>query len=249
MNKVIEQNGKHYSKCNVHLLQTKQDNSEGFYLSTANDSCMKGELEYCNFPIGRFTHRKIKHHLYITSKEKPQINDWVLCAGADGEGPIKIIKYTGEELGIAKIIATTDKRLLVTVHGNGSIVTPEYLPQPSKQFIQKYITEYNKNNIITECLVEFDKVKTGEDSECICGEAHPFYKPLDGPCFTCGSSKLIYKDIFSYNTRIDSHNCITIKPIKDTYTREEVIALLAAREKDINEGGGYTHEYWIEKNL
>ena len=31
------------------------------------------------------------------------------------------------------------------------------LPQPSQQFIEKYIEEYNKGQQITECLVEYEE--------------------------------------------------------------------------------------------
>ena len=46
--------------------------------------------------------------------------------------------------GCKKIIATTDVSL--------------GLPQPSQQFIEKYIEEYNKDNIITDVLVEYENV-------------------------------------------------------------------------------------------
>ena len=53
-----------------------------------------------------------------------------------------------------KIIATTDI----------SLVKEYNLPQPSQQFIQKYIEEYNKGNIITDVLVEYES----DFNSCFC---------------------------------------------------------------------------------
>ena len=61
-------------------------------------------------------------------------NSWVYCNEIPDEG------HNGD--WCKKIIATTDESL--------------NLPQPSQQFIQKYIEEYNKGNIITDVLVEYD---------------------------------------------------------------------------------------------
>ena len=59
--------------------------------------------------------------------------------------------------GCKKIIATTDTSLKID-NPNYDIGKLAYitLPQPSQQFIQKYIEEYNKGNIITDVLVEYD---------------------------------------------------------------------------------------------
>ena len=51
-----------------------------------------------------------------------------------------------------KIIATTDI----------SLVKEYNLPQPSQQFIQKYIEEYNRGNIITDVLVEYELISNEE---------------------------------------------------------------------------------------
>ena len=81
--------------------------------------------------------------------------------------------------GCKKIIATTDVSL--------------GLPQPSQQFIQKYIEEYNKGNVITDVLVEYDVHKNS---------FIPLWIPKVNP-----------KD-----------NTITIKKVKDNWTREEHIS-------------------------
>ena len=92
--------------------------------------------------------------------------------------------------GCKKIIATTDVSL--------------GLPQPSQQFIQKYIEGYNKGNVITDVLVEYN-----------CGDSH---------CSLFGCQKhLGCKNESIQTVKINpKDNTITIKKVKDSYTREEV---------------------------
>ena len=85
--------------------------------------------------------------------------------------------------GCKKIIATTDVSL--------------GLPQPSRQFIEKYIEEYNKDNIITDVLVEYE------------------YLLDDRTVLPYWNLKVNTKD-----------NTITIKKLKETYTKEELCQIL-----------------------
>ena len=65
--------------------------------------------------------------------------------------------------GCKKIIATTDTSLYI--HQKETISLPErvfYLPQPSQQFIEKYIEEYNKGREIKEVLIEYELVSNEE---------------------------------------------------------------------------------------
>ena len=67
--------------------------------------------------------------------------------------------------GCKKIIATTDTSLKID-NPNYDIGRLAYinLPQPSQQFIQKYIEGYNKGNIITDVLVEYES----DFNSCFC---------------------------------------------------------------------------------
>ena len=85
--------------------------------------------------------------------------------------------------GCKKIIATTDVSL--------------GLPEPSKQFIQKYIEEYNKGNIITNVLVEYE------------------YLLNDMGVIPYWCLKINPKD-----------NTITIRKVKENYTKEELAQIL-----------------------
>ena len=97
--------------------------------------------------------------------------------------------------GCKKIIATTDTSL--------------DLPQPSQQFIQKYIEGYNKDNVITDVLVEYQTDFKSETKLYMLGMG-------DNP------------DDFEYGeptVKINpKDNTTTIKKVKDSYTREEHIS-------------------------
>ena len=107
--------------------------------------------------------------------------------------------YLKTETGYREVLATTDTSL--------------NLPQPSQQFIEKFVEEYNCNNIITDVLVEYN------------------YNPdLDNNWDLTKTN-----DIFKFNTKKEFNdyvnsvktnpkdNTITIKKVKDSYSREEVI--------------------------
>ena len=111
-----------------------------------------------------------------------------------------------------KIIATTDSSLGY----EESIYDPRsktggkwiLLPQPSQSFIEKYIEQYNKENIITDVMVEYQEYDHDEEWSDISGAY----------------------ETFKLRIKVDSKdNTITIKRIKDTFTREEVIELLHRR--------------------
>lgn len=100
-------------------------------------------------------------HLYILSDEEIEEEDW--CYGMDG-----IFQYKGKinlpdiELP-KKIIATTDRSLGLVVDQNGCPMQAysEFLPQLSQSFIDKFVEEYNKGNVITEVMVEYEKILVG----------------------------------------------------------------------------------------
>ena len=108
--------------------------------------------------------------------------------------------------GCKKIIATTDVSL--------------GLPQPSQQFIQKYVDEYNKGNIITNVLVEYN------------------YFLDDNGILPYWNLKVNPKD-----------NTITIKKVKDSYTREEVENLIYSAMTDRCYTTVAEWKKWIEENL
>ena len=103
----------------------------------------------------------IKQHLYITSDEEIKKDDW-MYSKMDGY-PTQWNEDLSEsknpkEYGYNKIIATTDTSLKFGEDVPG-IIRFKALPQPSQQFIEKYIEEYNKGRQITDIMVEYEEYK------------------------------------------------------------------------------------------
>ncbi len=143
-------------------------------------------------------------------------NSWVYCNEIPDEG------HNGD--WCKKIIATTDESL--------------NLPQPSQQFIQKFVEEYNRGNIITDVLVEYELISNEE----YFGNT---INPDDDVPYFDENLKINPKD-----------STITIKKAKDSYTREEVVKLLVdcCGEVSCEDGkllGKSPEELykWIEENL
>jgi hypothetical protein len=137
-------------------------------------------------------------HLYIISDDVIKEDDWCIDSNRN------IFQHKNHfpiSIGQRKIIAITDSSL--------------DLPQPSKQFIQKYVEEYNKGNIITDVLVEYEK-----------GLNKPLHESLRD------SSPLVFERL-KVNPK---DNTITIKKVKDSYNREEVEKLC---KKAYREGQNY----------
>ena len=207
-------------------------------------------------------------YLYFTVDEKPKEGDW--CINPKGLPDIFGFDYravyTREEiLKCRKIIATTDTKLNLTFPKitdkdswwcGENATNPfisfqdalEYyyknnLPQPSQAFIEAFC----KAGGIWNILVEYE-----EYGLCIpCNNqgvrhcAHPE---------ECGSSQTLTR------LKVNSHNEITIHPIKSSWTREEVTELLGrygsyvsgeimASDFSCSESFSMTEEDWIEKNL
>lgn len=104
------------------------------------------------------------------------------------------------------------------------------LPQPSQSFIEKYVEEYNKGNIITEVMVEYT-----DWSETFNG---------------------VYMEENEEEWKVNpKDNTITIRKIKDSWNREEVISLIkdamitGVNIRDKNLIFNDVRDNWIDKNL
>jgi hypothetical protein len=168
----------------------------------------------------------INHHLYIISDDEIKKEDWVINSWKEIH---QITKNDGKEYikTCKKIIATTNNSLTEDRQKAAFVVTGHPLPQPSQQFIQKFVEEYNHGNIITDVLVEYEQKSKG------------FVNALKG--------KYNYENIIKVNPK---DNTITIKKVKDSWNREEVIKLLRDAHLDIVDGN-YSKglNKWIEENL
>ena len=228
-------------KSKVIMLPTKDRSSnilkciKSFLLdkgSKYEDSCTKDAIVNgvgVSANIEYFKHQ----HLYILSEGEPKEGDWVLyhvlkstifCEYLIGQvtsthnNEISVsywVNYNGEveisttnlslTLGtITKIVATTDTSL--RRQNIMMSMSSLYLPQPSQAFIKKYC----ELGGINEVMVEYE-VRVQNKS----GERH-LVSDNDGEAYlkTC--------KVLSRKLKIDSHNTITIAPVKDSWSREEV---------------------------
>lgn len=137
------------------------------------------------------------HHLYFLSDEEIKVGDWcvldleentrvVKVESLNSGHPVFTVDITdgyAQLCGLKKITATTDKSL--------------ELPEPSPEFIDKFIREYNKGNVIEEVMVEYDAIGR---MKSVGVETH-----------------------ISEILKVDKNNCITITKVKDSWSREEII--------------------------
>ena len=168
-------------------------------------------------------------NLYIISDDEIKEGDWYYCKRLNKIfQAIKGITYNieGNE---HKIIATTNESLRTNYKENNHQPLSKYnyiLPKPSDSFISKYIEEYNKGNVISDVEVEYDKATYNKWLE---NGASPVFDTL----------------------KVNPDNTINIKPIKDSWSREEVKQLmeLAYNEGYSTNGDVIDIDKWIEENL
>lgn len=96
--------------------------------------------------------------LYIVTDDEIKEGDWKYCLNKQMIGQSMV-----NSIHTKKIIATTDTSLTKEIRvlcksckGSGIRLEKESLPQPSKEFIQKYIESFEANPI-TDVLVEYDE--------------------------------------------------------------------------------------------
>lgn len=202
-------------------------------------------------------------HLYILSDDEIREGDCCYDNGTiykikDKKHLLVVLNFGNAK----KIIATTDSSLttglnncdgclagkLVDIHGyhamgeNGKHLDlmicqkDKYikcLPQPSEDFIRVYVEAYNKNDIIKYVDVDYIHSRPGD---CGCrGMVH------DG----CGWADDVY------DLKVNSKNEISIRKIKETWSRDEVKLAFMNFLKDNGLSGisGVTVNKWIEQNL
>jgi len=152
-------------------------------------------------------------HLYILSDDEIKEGDWFYDIFS--ESIKKCFEIPPLEDAAYKIIASTDPSLYTKINPSTQRVNelnPYLLPSPSQSFIEKYVSEYNKGNIITEVMVEYELDLIEYKKICI--------KHLD-----VSPVKDFYEeaDKKAWKLKINSkNNAITIKEIKDNWSREEL---------------------------
>ncbi|MEX0595972.1 MAG: hypothetical protein WD512_05670, partial [Candidatus Paceibacterota bacterium] len=132
-----------------------------------------------------------------------------------------------------KVIATTDESLKIP-HENHPDVLPAWsLPKPSQAFIKKYC-EVGGIDLV---LVEYEEILIPNNENGGMG----------------------YTEQYENKPKVNSYNEITIHPIKESWSREEIENLILKIVKDISEGDEelfwhYNGDYkaakkWLKENL
>ena len=235
MDTLKEQNVRYYQECEVVMIATEKETNIGQDILTGNLLYSSERVKYLS-----------GYNLYITSNEVIKKGDWFISAG-------KIHQYKGDKLPLIvrcdfrKIIATTDETLYLTFN-NGKTDLKFVLPKPSDSFISKYIEEYNKGNIISDVLVEYEQCKV-----CQGTKRHIVSMFGEVDCNYCQKNEGYEKLYVEPKLKIDSNNTITIKKVKDSYSREEVINLLYKyNDGIIDRYSQLTNkdlDKWIKENL
>jgi hypothetical protein len=227
-----------YKRCKVVMLTTNNKAIKNeLFIDQSNNKLEKAIINGC---------RHNSQHLYITSNEEIKESDWFIKMNYNGGKPTiyqecKLAFMNSEWLNSSdvkdcfKIIATTDTSLKTKLYSHESqdlmkisVYKDKVLPKPSDLFIQKYIEEYNKGNVIIDILVEYEYIKT---------PAQIFYSN-DVP-YGYDRIKINPKD-----------NTITIKKVKDSWNRNEVIKLInESYLNGIKDIGLNNHNIWIKQNL
>lgn len=171
-------------------------------LATDNESKLFSHSgSICLNPVAYKTDKySTAQHLYFLSDEKIKEGHWVIKNN-------KLVKYElyRNDLLQGKIIATTNPELKVLnkerqilkdagkrmrEEALGKATEYDPLPKPPDSFIQHYVEEYNKGNIITEVMVEFEEI-----------------------CCGMIANKADCCDKLSYKLKIAPDNTIIIKPV------------------------------------
>lgn len=230
-------------KIDVVMLPTKE--KAQLYLTP------KGKLDIGDEHIGGEEYPT--QHLYFLSDEEIKEGDWYYQSNKFGNVIDKCDEKTFvartpdyvRQNGAKKIIATTDKSLklyeaeTITRAPGFSLKTDDIcLPQPSPEFLKVFVREYNKGNQIEQVMVEYEAVPNEYDN--------PLTNPEGKEDFPNSKWELKTNPI---------DNTICIKPIKDSWTRDEVSLLIRntyveAYEKGYSKSSwGGEIDKWIEQNI
>ena len=180
------------------LTKTKRGINQNLYIVT-DDEIKEGRTNFFTYdPLNKKVHH-IDYIKYFGNENGGK--------GSPENGRASFITMQGTSSGTShkEIIATTDPELNTwqDFEDEGATFLHEVLPQPSKAFIEKYCEVGG----IDEVDVEY------EDKGC------PNYMAVDV------RKGELAPWIEKLEPKVDSHNTITIHPIKDSWSREEVIQL------------------------
>ena len=184
------------------------------------------------------------YHIYILSDEEIKEGDWVLCSNGN-------IKQITKDNTNDKFIENWKKIIATTSLLDRNYNLDRQLPQPSQDFIKVFVEEYNKGNVIEWVDVEYEKVCANCNKYL---SAHRFgvcpnKLHLDKTTLVDTYEESVNAD---YALKIDpKDNTISIRKIKDSWNREEVIEIIntISEKIDFESATQKTIDKWIEENL
>lgn len=215
-------------KCQIVMLPTEK--AEDCIIITHNKFAKYGKGYFAQDYLSSWGAKS--YHLYFLSDEEINKGDYHIYRGVVRQYP-----YDTPWSEKGKIIATTDKSIQSlkfegTRFESFSSILVGVKAKPSQAFLEVFVKEYNKGNIIKEVMVEYE-IDEDTSKGYIIGKGQPCIEFI----------KVNSKD-----------NTITIKPIKDSWNRQEVETLI--REWALYTTIGANRNWkpidldnWIEQNL
>lgn len=220
---------------------------------------------------GKYKELYQPQHLYIISDEEIKEGDWkiVFDSLTSTVRTVEIHKHSKDTecpifLNERKIIATTDESLTInselSAYYKNELGGGIKLPQPSQSFIEKFFGRYNAGKLITDVMVEYETDQIVGTTTYIGGKLRIVEKIWKSPTnnewyfdtdngldtWSCTSNKL------KVNPK-DNTITITIKPIKDSLNRKEIIdfvtTLTSTPSVISKETAESMLDNWIEEHL
>ena len=187
-------------RCKVVMLPT--DKTDGTLWKTTIGQLIHTHLS------GEYKEKYQPFNLYIISDDKIEEDDWVIeTSNNNALEQFADYSLNQKSMGCKKIIATTESELKIpymTSYGKQREVNGVDQVKRLFQIPQSFIEEYCRKGGIDEVDVEYEKYHDGNFIND--GKTHAFTALL--------------------RPEVSNDNIINIHPIKDTYTRDEVIQKL-----------------------
>jgi hypothetical protein len=219
---------KQYKECSVVMLAT--DKAKDCLLVRSR----KLEQHKQYFTQAHLKNLNIKsYHLYILGNDEPEIGDWKYDTFHKEISQVKSLNSISQY--DKKIIATTDKSLRlnsVKVSTSSDFTLEQIsenipcLPQIPQSFIDYFVEQYNKGNVIDKVLVEY--INNFDDIQRLFDLEEP---------------------------KINANNTINILTQKDSWSRDEVIELMKDLFDVVNQADDNFYrmynsiEHYISKNI
>ena len=174
-------------------------------------------------------------HLYILSNEEIKEGDWFInreyFIEKDGKfeyGVWQCDKNFINSNDCYKIIASTDSSLIYKKQDRlqDFLYKNKIIPSIPQSFIDKYISEYNKGNMIEEVMVEYENI-INQETQLGNYDNLPLIKEV---------------------IKINPDNTINIKSTKDTFTLDEMYSNMQYYMEYCQFNGYVTPMDWIEKH-